>query len=715
MPAPARFLVALALVWLAVLSSARAQDPELATLVANSLAIAADERLVAEGNVEVFFRGVRLTATRITYDRKGDRLVIEGPIRIDDGSGTVVVADQADLTADLSEGILTSARLVFSQQLQVAATEVQRIGGRYTRMGRSVASSCQVCADNPTPLWEVRASSVIHDAQRQRLFFENATLRVIGVPVFYIPRLRIPEPGVERATGFLVPSLVNSTDLGTGVRLPYFVALGPHSDATFTPFLTNENGRTLGLRFRQALTHADLEFDMAVTRDELLPGETRGLVRAMGAVDLADGFKLDFNLAGVSDPAYLLDYDLSEQDRVISYLTLSRTRRDEFINANTVYYQTLRESEDNDTLPTPISEITYLRRFGLAEIGDAALLIQLYGAARASSLPVDLDADGIADGRDTQRATVDLDWRKDWILPQGLQASALAGLSGDLYWINQDGDYNGEYSRLQPTVAAELRWPFLRTTAGGASQTLEPVVQLVWSGQDDEGIPNEDSTLVEFDEGNLFSLDRFPGADAVETGTRLNLGVSWTHLSPAGWSLSATAGRVWRAEAQDDFGRASGLDGTVSDWLAMVQYARPGVAFTNRAVFEPDMTFTKVESRLDASGEDGSIAASYLWAVADEGENRPTPTSEIMLDGSYEISRRWSASFLGRYDLYADEPTRAGLGLVYRNECILVDLSLSRRYTSSSTVQPSTDFGVTVDLLGFGSTARAGPARTCGR
>ena len=128
-------------------SGAMAQD--LASLVAERVEITGTSQLIAEGDVEIFFQGRRLKAQRIVYDSATDRLQITGPIVLVDGSGSFILASQADLSADLANGVLRSARLVLNQQLQLASTEVQRVGGRYTRLGRTVASSCQVCAANP--------------------------------------------------------------------------------------------------------------------------------------------------------------------------------------------------------------------------------------------------------------------------------------------------------------------------------------------------------------------------------------------------------------------------------------------------------------------------------------------------------------------------------------------------------------------------------------
>ena len=69
---------------------------------------------------------------------------------------------------------MQSARLVLNRELQLAAAQIQRIGGRYTQMDNTVASSCKVCEGNPTPLWEIRARRVLHDQQERQIYFDNA-------------------------------------------------------------------------------------------------------------------------------------------------------------------------------------------------------------------------------------------------------------------------------------------------------------------------------------------------------------------------------------------------------------------------------------------------------------------------------------------------------------------------------------------------------------
>ena len=688
---------------------------ERATLVADSVAIAGDSRLVATGGVEVFFRGVRLRAQSIIYDRGTDRLLITGPIVLEDGGNTIVFADQADLRADLTEGILTSARVVLNQQLQLAANEVQRIGGRYTQLGRTVASSCRICAGDPTPLWEIRASRVIHDQLERQLYFDNAQLRLGGVPIFYLPRLRMPDPTLDRANGFLFPTARATSQLGYGIKLPYFLTLGPRRDLTLTPYFTSKGGRTVELRYREAFRTGNITLESAVSFDDLLPGKRRGYLALTGAFALPRNFLLSFSGEAVSDPAYLLDYGISQSDRLDSRIEITRTRRNENITARIIAFNSIRQGDINANLPSLITDLTFHRRFSGGPLGgEGGFRFQTHTHRRTSDVASDTDGDGIGDGRDVARAAARIDWRRSWTTLNGMEFTFAAEGAADAYAISQDLVFAGNSLRGHAALAAELRWPWMKAGRGGVNHVIEPVVQLVLAPSETETLPNEDSVLVEFDEGNLFALDRFPGSDAVERGFRANVGLNYTRYDPQGWTLGLTLGRVLRDADLGQFSTASGLDGTRSDWLGAAQLSLPqGFTLTQRAVFNGALDFAKSETRLDVNRDRFGVAASYVWVVADPVENRATPISELTFDTSYDFVSGWTGKLSGRYDLEADQGTIAGLGLVYKNECIAVDLSLSRRFTSSTNVQPTTDFSLSVDLLGFGGATEAGPARTC--
>lgn len=692
------------LVALALLLPGVAAAQGIATLVADRITVA-DGRLVADGNVEAFYDGTRLSAARITYDQASDRLIIDGPIFIDDGGGTLITADQASLDPRLENGMLRGARLVLEQQLQLAAGQMNRVDGRLTQLHGVAATSCRVCSGR-APLWEIRARRVIHDEEARQIYFENAQFRLGGVPILWIPRMRLPDPTLDRATGLLIPSVRSTDQLGVGIKLPYFIKIGDHRDLTLTPYLSAST-RTLEARYRQAYLRGEIEVAAALTRDDILPDDTRGYLFADGRFDLGQGYRLAFDIETVTDRAYLLDYGYSDKDRLDSELGVSRYRADQSLRAALTHYNSLREDEQNSTQPTILAELRYDRRLRPAAGG----LLELSALAEGHYRYSDTDVDG----RDIAHLGLAAEWSRTWITAQGLVAEGTARLAVDHYGVAQDSGYSGDLTRVVPAAAITLRYPLERSTPGGARHLIEPALQIAWSDVHGGTPPNEDSTRIELDEGNLIALSRFPGEDAVETGLRANLGVSWTRTGPGGWHSTLTAGRVIHAEAQEGVTDTSGLSTTVSDWLLSGQLTMPGgFALTGRTLLDDGLDVAKAEARLDWRGGPLDLGATYIWLQSDPDEDRPTAVSEWTLDAAYRIDRAWTLSADARYDVVEDRPVQAGLGVGWENECVTVDVSVSRRFTSSTSLEPTTDFGLAVGIKGF-STGRSGqgPARAC--
>ncbi|GAB4283545.1 MAG: LPS assembly protein LptD [Roseovarius sp.] len=700
--------------------------PQPAVLVADDVYLEGNERLVATGNVEAIYGGRRLQAARIVYDRGADRLILTGPIVIHEGDATLILADSGEIDQDMENGILRGARLIMRDHVQLAARELDRSGGRFSQLVKATVTSCRVCETGRPPLWQIRARRVIHDQQERQLYFEDAQFRILDTPIFYLPRLRLPDPTLDRATGFLVPSIHSSSLLGSGVRVPYFIRLGDDKDLTLTPFLTNHT-RTLEFRYRQAFRNGRMEFEGALTDDDISARGQRGYIFGNGEFRLRDDYRLRFALEAVSDRTYLLDYGYSDKDRLKSTVELERVKRDSYVRAALSYFNSLRTGESNSTLPTYVGDSEWERRIHPAGIGGELRLGMLAHAhARSSGLITDgADLDPWADGRDVQRLTFSADWQNGWTLPGGVLASLRTGLAIDHFEINQIGTTAaGSATEVTPSVALELRWPLLSTDGtGGASHVIEPVVQLAWAGGSNPAIPNDESTRIEFDEGNLFSTSRFTAPDRRERGFSAAYGLSWTRYDPSGLQTALAVGQLVRDERQlevsglDSFTSSSGLNGDISDLLVAGQLRTGGgLVLTARGLFDSGFDTTKAEARAGWYGDKGSLGATYIWLQSDPAENRPFTNSEWTFDATYRLAQHWTGSANWRYDVVADNSVTAGVGLTYLNECVEISLSAARRFTSSLLLAPATSISLTVGLRGFtAKTADASYARSCNK
>ncbi|WFE76338.1 LPS-assembly protein LptD [Roseinatronobacter sp. S2] len=677
-----------------------------ATLVADRLFLDGPNRLIAEGNVEALSGQTRLRARRIIYDRQTGGLQIEGPLTLTEGDSVVMLADAAEMHDGFRRGLIRSARVVLEQQLQISAHQVERVDERFTQMDAVIASACEICAETQTPLWEVRATRVVHDQQEKQIYFENAQFRLFGLPVAYLPRLRVPDPSLERATGWLSPQFVVDTGHGIGLRAPYFIVLSQDKDLTVTPFLGTKGTRALELRYRQAFATGMLEMGGLVARDSIRSGRTRAMGYTRGEFAVGRGYELSFNLTKVSDRSLLDDYDRSES-QLTSDITLERVRRDEYVRIQALHFRSLRLVDTNRTLPNQIGQAFYERRFDMPGLGGiAGLRFEVHGHQRRSPLAADV--------KSVARFSADLDWRRDAVLPAGVLGAVGFNLGVDHFDISPGATgFARSTTRVVPNVMAELRWPLVRGAAGGATHVVEPVAQVIWGRDRVDALPNDLSSLPELDEGNLFTHTRFAARDQREMGLRANLGLSWTRHDPQGWSSTLMLGRVWRKRDLGQFSPDSPLAGGRSDWLLVSSLdTDQGLTLSNRALFNSDFRLSRNALELDWSTQDYSISTTYMHIRADPAENRPSKAAEWSLDGSRALDEYWTASVNWRYDIARNRAARLGAGLSFENECLRMEMEVERRFASATSSSDTTRFGLNIDVLGVGGNpSRA--RRTC--
>ncbi len=671
-----------------------------ATLISDTITFDTNTTtLTATGGVEIFFGDTRLRAERIVYNGAENTVRAIGPLILTQSDGnTVILADFAQLSADLQQGILQSARLVLNQQLQIAATEINQSGDRYLQAFQVVASGCQVCADNPVPLWEIRARRVIHDRQDQQIYFENAQLRAFGVPIAYLPRLRLPDPSLDRATGFLTPSVRSFDSIGTYLRIPYFIRMGDSADLTITPWIGSLENATMQMRYRQAFRQGGLEINGAISANEADANAQRGYGFARGDFALARDYVLDFGLQYTSDDGYLETFGFADLEFLNNFLRLSRIRRDGYSAVSASQYSVLRDGADNDLLPTRVVQAERIWRFVPAPLGGgASFTLDAMGAYRASDTPG-------TTGRDVARLTAGVDWQRTDVLPMGLLASGGVNIHADIANAVDAGAFDGTFHRIAPLVFTQLRYPFMRQGDSGRRYLFEPTLQLIWSDHYGDDIPNEDSILVAFDEANLFSFTRFAGHDARERGLRSNIGATYTVQDPSGWHLGITGGVILRYSDLGQFDTLTGLSGSQSDYLLAIHYTNDDRwRLVNRMIFDTEFSFTSNELSLSRYGNEYDFLAGYTFLEANPAEGRLTDFSELGVNLRYNFADAWDISGGWRYDFSARASVDAGLTMRYVADCITVELSAERRFAQSATVATATEFRLNIELNGFGS------------
>ena len=215
------------------------------------------DRIIAKGNVEVYYKNYALNADALTYDQKANTLDAVGNVRIKEPDGAVVNADRITLTDDFRDGFIRSFKAVTKDEARIAATSAVRKDGNTTVFERGVFTPCKQCETDPDapPIWRIKAGKITHKKDEGNVYFEDGVFELFGVPLVWVPYFYYPDPTVKRRSGFLTPEYSHSDDLGFTAGVPYYYSLSPSADLTVTPILTTEAGFLLKADWRQRLSN----------------------------------------------------------------------------------------------------------------------------------------------------------------------------------------------------------------------------------------------------------------------------------------------------------------------------------------------------------------------------------------------------------------------------------------------------------------------------
>ena len=296
---------------------------ETVTLRADQVTLSEDNILTAEGNVELTRGKELLKATKLIFIDETEEVFVEDPVMFLEGQTINISGDEGELDLEMQAGLIKAANILVDEKLKIRAKEVFMEGGEVDRANDIWrVTTCEECKSK-NPLWHFSASSAVRNSDRSQIMYKNVVLRVKGVPVAFTPYLRLPDPRISRARGFLMPSFEASSKLGTGIRIPYFVPFEQDKDLLLTPLLSNQTN-TLEYRYRQAYQNGNLIIIGALSKDALYPDDWRYYLKANGSFVLDSGYHLNFQAGKVSDDGYLGDYGYYSKDKFETYIAMNK-------------------------------------------------------------------------------------------------------------------------------------------------------------------------------------------------------------------------------------------------------------------------------------------------------------------------------------------------------------------------------------------------------
>jgi LPS-assembly protein len=660
-----------------------------------------NERVSAVGNVQLYYGAATLEADRVIYDQRTKRLHAEGKVRLTQPDGTVTYGEIMDLSDDLRDGFVDSLRADAPEQTRFAAIRAERSGANFTVFHNGVYTACEACRDDPTkpPKWQVKAERIVHDQADKMMYFEDARLELGGIPVGWIPFFSAPDPTVKRKSGFLVPTYSTSNAYGFGVSVPYYLALAPDYDATFTPMITTRQGPLLQGEWRQRLLDGSytirasgirqLDKDLFLNGGIPTPGyrDWRGSVETSGQFNLGGQWVWGWDGTWLSDKTYLQDYGLFRNlqttnllaltpDYALSQLYVAGRGEKSYFDTRVLYFYGFSLADDQSQLPIvrPVIDHDYVTKNPILG-GEIEVRSNFTSLSRQTasfdpiSAPAVLNPFGFcgpttADPAvknstncllrgmpgDYTRLSSEASWRRTIIDPLGETWTPFVMLRGDaaaMHISDQPGVANyintgqTDVGRVMPTAGLEYRYPLINVQPWG-TQTLEPVAQFIFRPNETHvgAFPNEDAQSLIFDDSNLFKVDKFSGWDRVEGGGRANVGVQYTAQFNHGGNINLLFGESYQLYGHNSFA-IGGLTNTgLNSGLDT-----PRSDYVARASYQPNSMFT-FTSRFRFAESDFTLQRTELETSANFG--------------------RWTTTLM-----YGDYAAQPDLGFLNRRQGIL--------------------------------------------
>ncbi len=656
--------------------------------------------ILARGHVEITQGDRILMADSVSYNQKTDTVSASGNVTLLEPSGDVVFAEYVQLNDAMKNGVVKQLRLLLTDDSRIAAVEARRSDGNLTVMKRAVYSPCKICKKDPNrpPVWQILAERVEHDEQRHEIRYHNAFMEMFGIPVAYVPYFSHPDPTVKRKTGFLAPDFGTGGNLGGFFRLPYYVVLDRDKDVTLSPIYTIDEGLVFSGEYRQRFDKGEMSLTGSITeanRDvtsadgsttTTLNDQIRGHGHLKANYDFNETWRAGADVTRSSDRTYLRKFNFfSEPNDVLnSNVFLEGFRPGSYAAANIYSFQDTRtESRPDQPLIAPLLQYNHVSRAD--SLGGRMLVDTNFRYLTRN------------DGPTTQRASIKPGYEISKTTDFGLVSSFSTSLLADVYNVDQttnptvSTDVNSTVTgRLLPRVTAKVSYPFARST-GNVRQIIEPIAMMTATpnGMNPKNIPVEDSAVYEPDDTNLFSEDRLPGEDRVETGQRVAYGLQMGAYGAHDGRTTAFIGQSYRLSTDSSLHQDQLIEEHFSDIVGRID-VRPNkyanilyrFAFASDKLFNPhrnDVSFSLGPAAYQLTGSYSFVGATPQFDAREE----------LSLAFATQITDHWSLRLTTHEDLATGQQLQHTALIRYQDECIIFDILGTRSFFRDVDVKPS--------------------------
>ncbi len=664
--------------------------------------------LTAHGDVEVLRGSSSLKSDELIYDRDNKLLKINGNIKVKNLEIGNLKTKKLEIKEDFSAGKFFDSKIIFKDGSYLTSPEIERVNPKVTILKKSLFSFCpnpEIEANNDLAgekldLMSIKSKQTTIDKENEVMKMKSATVRFFNVPFIYTPYFRSSLASKERSTGFLSPSYVKSTNLGNGLKTPFYINIAPNMEMLITPYIGISNNQIiLNNQFNHLASYGEYKINFEIANNKLnIPQNTVvskqtdaqyrwKISNSKGIFDFTKNTGLDFSIDTVGDKNYLRDYYNNYTNYTLSKVNVDYIYKRSYHSIKTIRIQELEAVNDRAApLVLPMID-SHIETVPLSFKEKFAL---------TSNATVITRQDGLQYRRTSFTPEVNVPYNF-----RGNLFNIIAKVQGDFYsldnnfqYTQRNNDFNKTQTNLKPEASISWRLPLINKTKSNTF-VIEPMVNIVTSSYRTNfyKLPNEDSNNSELTVGNLFVNDRISGFDRNESGQRISYGAKTSFFNKYG-QFGLTLGQSYkRTSGTQDVIIRGFNDNNKSNIVGQMMYQSiKYFSFIynfqlNESSYRNDIN--QVTTAVNFDKVYGSLNYLLLRKTAQNLQEM----EQLSLSAGMKVTKMWKVDIIGTRDIVNKRTISRGI-TIYRDGCCTIFGFSASETNPGSLLKPQRTFNL---------------------
>mgnify|MGYP001212787148 CR=1 FL=1 len=561
---------------------------------------------------------------------------------------------------------------------------------------KGIFTTCKIRGDKCPP-WTVSAEEIHHDKSKKIINYKNAWLKIYDKPILYFPKFFHPDPTVKRQSGFLMPTLSSSNNLGNYLSVPYFYAISDNKDLTFTPRFYDKQKTLYQSEYRQANKSSDHVMDFGILNKSRLIETNKTLgthffVKSNFDTDINyfENSSIDLNIQQVSQDNYLktnkIKSPIITNETVLnSKIEFEGSTKDLDLNLYTEVYEDLsKETSDRYEYIFPSYSLTkYIEsslegELSFTSSGNSKLYdTNVYEKTMVNDLNYQSFKNVVSNGFVTNY---------EFLLKNSNSDSKNSKTSKNT--LNQN---------LQSIIKYQIQYP-LKKIGVKFDRVLTPILSARFSPNKSKDIKGSDRII---DYNNIFSLNRIGSSETIEGGQSITIGNEFKTIDKLGNELfSLNLATMFRDEENADLPQKSTLDRKSSNVVGEMLF-KPKEFFDLKYSFSLDNDMQTLNYNLvNATFSVNNFVTSFEFleknnVIGDESylSNKTTLNLSDNSSLAFNTRRNKQLGINEYYDLIYE----------YKNDCLKAAVEYKKSYYEDGDLKPEEQIYFSLTVIPFGT------------